>query len=120
MLVTLIPLFDENIKVSAYSLYTQKANFLLHPNLLGSGSNDGAAQIEGFELILNMGLETLSPAKEIFVPVNEISIFFRYSFPVWPAARVFRIAVKRKYPMHTNVYRPCQSTEKNGVSICHP
>ena len=37
MLVTLIPLFDENIKVSAYSLYTQKANFLLHPNLLGSG-----------------------------------------------------------------------------------
>ena len=33
------------------------------------------AQIEGFELILNMGLETLSPAKEIFVPVNEISIF---------------------------------------------
>ena len=47
MLVTLIPLFDENIKVSAYSLYTQKANFLLHPNLLGSGSNDGAAQIEG-------------------------------------------------------------------------
>ena len=75
MLVTLIPLFDENIKVSAYSLYTQKANFLLHPNLLGSGSNDGAAQIEGFELILNMGLETLSPAKEIFVPVNEISIF---------------------------------------------
>ena len=68
MLVTLIPLFDENIKVSAYSLYTQKANFLLHPNLLGSGSNDGAAQIEGFELILNMGLETLSPAKEIFVP----------------------------------------------------
>ena len=75
MQVTLIPLFDENIKVSAYSLYTQKANFLLHPNLLGSGSNDGAAQIEGFELILNMGLETLSPAKEIFVPVNEISIF---------------------------------------------
>ena len=50
MLVTLIPLFDENIKVSAYSLYTQKANFLLHPNLLGSGSNDGAAQIEGFEI----------------------------------------------------------------------
>ena len=46
--------------------------------------------------------------------------FFRYSFPVWPAARVFRIAVKRKYPMHTNVYWPCKSTEKDGVSICHP
>lgn len=103
MLVTLIPLFDENIKVSAYSLYTQKANFLLHPNLLGSGSNDGAAQIEGFELILNMGLETLSPAKEIFVPVNEIS-FFRYSCSVRSATRIFRTAVKRKYSMHTNVY----------------
>ena len=100
MLVTLIPLFDENIKVSAYSLYTQKANFLLHPNLLGSGSNDGAAQIEGFELILNMGLETLSPAKEIFVPVNEI----RYSCTMRSATRIFRITAKRKYSMYTNVY----------------
>lgn len=103
MLVTLIPLFDENIKVSAYSLYTQKANFLLHPNLLGSGSNDGAAQIEGFELILNMGLETLSPAKEIFVPVNEISIFPIF-LPSVACRTSFRIAVKREYPMHTNVY----------------
>lgn len=46
MLVTLIPLFDENIKVSAYSLYTQKANFLLHPNLLGSGSNDAPPRLK--------------------------------------------------------------------------
>ena len=96
MLVTLIPLFDENIKVSAYSLYTQKANFLLHPNLLGSGSNDGAAQIEGFELILNMGLETLSPAKEIDL--------FRYSCTMRSATRIFRITAKRKYSMYTNVY----------------
>ena len=72
MLVTLIPLFDENIKVSAYSLYTQKANFLLHPNLLGSGSNDGAAQIEGFEMILNMGLEPLCTAKEKLVEVRNL------------------------------------------------
>lgn len=75
MLVTLIPLFDENMKVSAYSLFTQKKNFLLYPNLLGTGINDGASSVDGLELIKNMGIETLSDAHEVFVPVNNISIF---------------------------------------------
>ena len=75
MLVTLIPLFDENMKVSAYSLFTQKKNFLLYPSLLGSGKNDGASRIEGLELIKNMGIQTLAPAQEIFVSLNNISVF---------------------------------------------
>lgn len=75
MLVTLIPLFDENMKVSAYSLFSQKQNFLLYPNLLGSGSNDGSSRIEGLEVIDSIGTETLLPVRDIFVSLNNISIF---------------------------------------------
>lgn len=75
MLVTLIPLFDETMTVRAYSLFTQKKNFLLNPSLLGSGQNDGAPHIDGLEIIENMGIETLCSAREIFVPLTNISIF---------------------------------------------
>lgn len=75
MLATLIPLFDENLIVKAYSLFTQKANLLLNPSLLGTGQRDGAGSIQGFEVIESMGIETISKEKEIFVPVNNISIF---------------------------------------------
>lgn len=74
MLVALVPLFDENMAVSAYSVFTQKHNYLLNPSLLGTGHNDGAARVEGLELIRSIGIETLSDGKEIFVPVTNISI----------------------------------------------
>ncbi len=75
MLVALVPLFDENMAVRAYSVFSQKDNFLLNPMLLGSGQLDGAARIEGLEVIQSMGINTLSDDKEIFVPVNNISVF---------------------------------------------
>jgi len=75
MLVTLIPLFDETMTVRAYSLFTQKKNYLLNPSLLGTGSNDGASRIIGLEVIESMGIETISSDKDIFVTVNNISIF---------------------------------------------
>lgn len=75
MLATLIPLFDENMAVSAYSLFAQKENYLLNPRFLGTGMHDGAANIAGLEIIENMGIETLSVDKEVFVEVNNISIF---------------------------------------------
>lgn len=75
MLATLVPLFDENMTVKAYSLFTQKKNFLLNPSLLGTGANDGAGQIHGLEIIESMGIETLSKDKEVFVTVNNISVF---------------------------------------------
>lgn len=75
MLVTLIPLFDKNLKVSAYSLFTQKHNFFLQPSLLGTGQNDGASRIAGLELMETMGIETLSSADEVFVSIGNISIF---------------------------------------------
>ncbi len=75
MLLALIPLFDENMAVRAYSIFSQKDNFFLNPMMLGTGQNDGAASVEGLELIESMGIETLSEDKEIFVPLSNISIF---------------------------------------------
>ncbi|MCM1100612.1 MAG: HDOD domain-containing protein [Clostridium sp.] len=74
MLAVLIPLFDENMAVSAYSIFTQKHNYLLNPAMLGTGQHDGAARVEGLELIRSVGIETLSDGKEIFVPVTNISV----------------------------------------------
>jgi EAL and modified HD-GYP domain-containing signal transduction protein len=74
MLVVLVPLFDENMAVSAYSIFTQKNNFLLNPFMLGTGQNDGATRVAGLELIQNIGIETLSDGKEIFVPVTNMSL----------------------------------------------
>lgn len=75
MLVTVIPLFDENMTVSAYSLFTQKKNYFLNPSFLGTGQFDGVAHIDGLEVIQSMGMETLSEDKEVFVPVGNISLF---------------------------------------------
>lgn len=75
MLVTLVPLFDEDMSVRAYSLFTQKKNHFLNPSLQGSGRYDGAAQINGLDVIQSMGMETIPADKEIFVAINNISVF---------------------------------------------
>ena len=74
-MLALIPLFDENMAVKAYSVFSQKDNFFLNPLMLGTGRFDGAAAVEGLELIESMGIETLSADEEIFVPVSNISVF---------------------------------------------
>lgn len=75
MFMALIPLFDENMAVKAYSIFTQKDNFFLDPMMLGTRQYDGAGAVEALELIEEMGIETLSEDKEIFVPVTNISVF---------------------------------------------
>lgn len=74
MMLTLIPFFDRNMSVSAYSLFTRKNNFLMNPSLLGSRQFDGAAYVDGLELIQELGTTTLSGGKPIFVSLNNISI----------------------------------------------
>ncbi len=75
MLVTLIPLFDENMVIRAYSLFTQKSNYFLNPSLLGTGQLDGAGRVEGLEVIQSMGLETLGGVNDVFVTVTNMSLF---------------------------------------------
>ena len=75
MIATLIPLFDENLAVSGYSLFAQKKNNLLNPALLGTGENDGAGVVAGFEIINAIGADAIARGKNIFVPLNNMSVF---------------------------------------------
>lgn len=75
MLATLIPLFDENMSVRAYSLFSQKVNLLTDPRYSVSARLDGVFSINGLEIIESMGMHTLTGDKEVFVPVNNVSIF---------------------------------------------
>ena len=75
MLATLIPLFDENTAVCAYSLFAQKKNYLLNPSMLGTGSLDGAGTILGLEVVESLGAGTLSDNQEVFVELSNVSMF---------------------------------------------
>ena len=56
-------------------MFSQKNNYLLNPSLQGTGQNDGAVDIPGFEVIQFVGLDALALGKEVFVTANNISIF---------------------------------------------
>lgn len=75
MLATLIPFFDKNMKVRAYSLFSQKENSLLNPPIFGTSSATGLAEIEGLDIVRNIGIDTLSPGTDVLIPVNHIAIF---------------------------------------------
>ena len=75
MLATLIPFFDKDMKVCAYSLFSQKENLLLNPARQASGINDGAARVEGLDILQRIGIDTLSPGTDMFVPVGSIAVF---------------------------------------------
>lgn len=75
MLATLLPLFDENMAVGSYSLFSQKVNQLTNPLLYSTGINTGVGQVDGLEIIDNMGINTISESDDIFIPINNISIF---------------------------------------------
>lgn len=75
MLATLIPFFDKEMKVSAYALASQKENSLLNPPIFGTSSPNGLAEIEGLEILHNIGLDTLSPGTDVLIPVTHIAVF---------------------------------------------
>ncbi len=75
MFAVLLPLFDAEMAVSSYSLFSQKENKYLNPLLLSTGINDSVGRIDGLDIIENVGMSTLSGDKEIFVQINNISIF---------------------------------------------
>ncbi len=75
MLATLIPLFDQDMKVKAYSLYGQKKNFLLDARYLSTAQQYDAVNIPSFEVIDSVGIDTLTTDAEIFIPITNISIY---------------------------------------------
>ena len=79
MLATLIPIFDDNMLVCAYSVFARKENHFLNPSLEGGARFDGAGTVHELEVVSNMGVATLSGGKEVFVPVNQFSVFAEIS-----------------------------------------
>ena len=75
MLATLIPLFDNKMNVLAYSIFAQRENLLATPSLLGTGSLDLATRVLGLEIVNNMGLDSVSADRNVFIEVNEVSVF---------------------------------------------
>jgi len=75
MLATMIPLFDENMAVKAYSLFVQKQNFLLNPRMLGTGCLDGAGSVLGLDVVNSTGIDTLNDDQVVFVEISKISVF---------------------------------------------
>ena len=75
MLATLIPFFDKDMKVCAYSLFSQKENLLLNPARQASGVNDGSSRVDGLDILQRIGIDTLSPGTDVFVPVGSIAVF---------------------------------------------
>ncbi|MCQ2493485.1 MAG: HDOD domain-containing protein [Lachnospiraceae bacterium] len=75
MLLALIPLFDENINVKAYSVFAQRENQFLNPFSYATGMYDGSTYVEGLEAVMTTGLGTLSDDKPVFVPVSNVAIF---------------------------------------------
>lgn len=75
MLEVLIPLFDENMAVKAYSIFIQKDNYLINPFSVGTGRFDGASRVDALELLEKVGYDTLAGDAMIFIPMNNVSIF---------------------------------------------
>lgn len=75
MLATLIPLFDKNMMTCAYSIFAQKENLLITPAAAGSARFDGAGFVTGLDIVDSTGIDTLSGSREVFIEVNDISIF---------------------------------------------
>ncbi|MCR4904174.1 MAG: HDOD domain-containing protein [Butyrivibrio sp.] len=75
MLATLIPLFDEKMEVCSYSIFAQKENYLLRPTMQSTSRYDNAGNVVGLEIIDSVGTEALSGNKELFIEMNEVSIY---------------------------------------------
>lgn len=113
MLATLIPLFNSKMEVCAYSVFAQRENYLLNPSLLGTGSLDTATDILGLEVIESMGVGTLAGGKNVFVEVNDISIFSEINFSV-PGMLVFLIDPRIKpEPLYLKRIRELKAKKYN-------
>ena len=106
MLATLIPLFDDNMSVCAYSVFARKENHFLNPSYEGGARYDGAGTVHELEVVSSMGVATLSGGKEVFVPINQFSVFAEISLQCTvPANKVVLLMDNTITPDETFVKR---------------
>ena len=117
LLATLIPLFDNSMNVPAYSIFAQRENLLANPGLLGTRSLDMASTVVGFEIVNNMGIDSLSNDSRVFVEVNNVSIYSRIEEACQATpSRVILLADKTIIPTDPYVARMKELKEK-GFSL---
>lgn len=75
MLAALMPLFNENMTVKAYSVFSEKENPFLNPDMAVGARYDGVGRVSGLEVVSSMGSAVLSDEKSVFVPIDHIAIF---------------------------------------------
>lgn len=75
MLAALMPLFNENMTVKAYSVFSEKENPFLNPDMAVGAKYDGVGRVSGLEVVSSMGSVVLSDEKSVFVPIDHIAIF---------------------------------------------
>ncbi len=117
MLLTLIPLFDEKLAVSAYSVFTQKDNMFLNPLSQVTGIYDGATYVQGIEAVNSMGIETLSGNKEVFVPVTNVSIFSNIEEQCEVAHVKVALLIDRTFPPVENYVKRLKELKAAGFKI---
>lgn len=106
MLATLIPLFNDQMEVKAYSLFSQKKNYLLNPSYLGTGINDGAGNILGLEIVNSVGIDSLATDSDIFISLSPISLFADVEAQcLAPAHRIVLLIDNSVKPQPLNIER---------------
>lgn len=75
MLVTLVPFFDADMAVRAYTVSSQKRNSFLDPAKMANSTLFDAVNIPGFEVLQSLNINTLSNDSELFVPITNVALF---------------------------------------------
>ena len=75
MIAALIPVFDAGMEVHGYCIFAQRENYFLDSLRWGTLRFDNAAQVEGFDLLESVGIETLAEDRLVFVPVDHVALF---------------------------------------------
>ena len=91
----------------------------MNPSLLGSRQFDGAAYVDGLELIQELGTTTLSGGKPIFVSLNNISIFSSLESECKNTNHA-PILLIDQISSGIHVYRPHPRTARIRISFCNP
>ena len=117
MLATLIPLFDDKMTVCAYSVFARKENYFLNPSLMAGARFDGAGSVPELEVVSSMGVATLSGGKEVFVPVNQFSVFAEISLQCTVPAEKVVLLMDNTITPEENFVKRIKELKEQGYSL---
>ena len=117
MLATLIPLFDNQMSVSAYSVFARKTNLFLNPSFMAGARFDGAGTVPELEVVSNMGVATLSGGKEVFVPINQFSVFAEISLQCTVPPEKVVLLMDNSIPPEADYIKRVKELKEQGYKL---